>query len=169
MNFIAVRCVGHIIHFIFPFRPVVCLLVNGIAFHTETNAFMNNNAEPRSFPFPFREVWRLHGAFQRALSLKSNVIRLYLMYYLLDYFAVALVTYASKLLSCNSTGLSLHAVGGQQRAGAVCPDWCTHLSSSAFPACYHLTYSRAATLPSQRLMDWPWSSDAAWKALFSLI
>lgn len=56
MNFIAVRCVGHIIHFIFPFRPVVCLLVNGIAFHTETNAFMNNNAEPRSFPFPFREV-----------------------------------------------------------------------------------------------------------------
>lgn len=44
------------------------------------------------------------------------------------------------------------AVGGQQRAGAVCPDWCTHLSSSAFPACYHLTYSRAATLPSKRLM-----------------
>lgn len=95
-------------YFIFPFRSVVCLLVNGIAFHTETNAFMNNNAEPRSFPFPFREVWRLHGAFQRPFSSKSNVIRLYMMYYLLDYFAVALVTYASKLLSCNSTGLSLH-------------------------------------------------------------
>lgn len=60
------------------------------------------------FHFPFREVWQLHGAFQRALSSKANVTRLYLMYYLLVYFAIALVVYATKLLSCNSTALSLH-------------------------------------------------------------
>lgn len=101
-------------YFIFPFHSVV----NGIAFHTETNAFMNNNAEPRSFLFPFREVWWLRGAFQRASSSKSNVICLYLMYYLLVYFAVALVAYASKLLSCNSTALSLH--GCRWTAASVC-------------------------------------------------
>lgn len=61
-----------------------------------------------NFHFPFREVSRLHGAFQRALSSKANIIRLYLMHYFLVYFAVALVTYAAKLLSCNSTVLSLH-------------------------------------------------------------
>lgn len=42
-------------------NSIVCLLVNCITFHTETNSFVNSNTEPRSFPFeqvpfPFRLV-----------------------------------------------------------------------------------------------------------------
>ncbi len=85
----------------------MCLLVNGIAFHTETNAFMNNNAEPRSFPFSVQGSLTTPRCISKGIKLESKCYSPFFMYYLLVYFAVALVTYAAKLLSCNSMALSL--------------------------------------------------------------
>lgn len=95
----------------------------------------------------------------RALGCKSN----WIIIHLLNYYYFLLFMWHKSLIP-----LGFAVISGQQQAVSVGLDWCTHLSSSAFPACYYLTYTRAATLPSQGLMGLTLELKC-WKALFSLV